>query len=57
MQSHPANPLVESFIESLVTEKGYSDHTCRAYRKDLNDFFAFGFHDRPPNLTSVLPYK
>jgi integrase/recombinase XerC len=41
MESHPANPLVESFIESLVTEKGYSDHTCRAYRKDLNDFFAF----------------
>ncbi len=41
MESHPANPLVESFIESLVTEKGYSDHTCRAYRKDLNDFFDF----------------
>lgn len=41
MESHPANPLVESFIESLVTEKGYSDHTCRAYRKDLNDFFTF----------------
>jgi integrase/recombinase XerC len=41
MESHPANSLVESFIESLVTEKGYSDHTCRAYRKDLYDFFAF----------------
>ncbi|MGD8962451.1 MAG: tyrosine recombinase XerC [Desulfobacterales bacterium] len=41
MESHPANPLVDAFIESLVTEKGYSDHTCRAYRKDLNDFFAF----------------
>ena len=41
MESHPANPLVDAFIEALVTEKGYSDHTCRAYRKDLNDFFAF----------------
>ncbi len=48
MASHPENPLVDSFIESLVTEKGYSDHTCRAYRKDLNDFFSFAaeFHRR-----------
>jgi integrase/recombinase XerC len=46
MESHPENPLVGSFIDSLVTEKGYSDHTCRAYRKDLQDFFSFaaGFH-------------
>ncbi|MGD9203400.1 MAG: tyrosine recombinase XerC [Desulfobacterales bacterium] len=41
MESHPENPLVGSFIDSLVTEKGYSDHTCRAYRKDLQDFFFF----------------
>ena len=52
MQSHPANPLVESFIESLVTEKGYSDHTCRAYRKDLNDFFAFAADTLRPRKTS-----
>jgi integrase/recombinase XerC len=46
MESHPENPLVGSFIDSLVTEKGYSDHTCRAYRKDLQDFFSFAadFH-------------
>jgi integrase/recombinase XerC len=53
MQSHPANPLVESFIESLVTEKGYSDHTCRAYRKDLNDFFAFAADDLKPRKSSL----
>ncbi len=41
MESHPEYPLVGSFIDSLVTEKGYSDHTCRAYRKDLQDFFSF----------------
>jgi integrase/recombinase XerC len=41
MESHPENPLIDSFIDSLVTEKGYSDHTCRAYRKDLQDFFSF----------------
>ncbi len=41
MESHPENPLVGLFLEFLVTEKGYSDHTCRAYRKDLQDFFSF----------------
>lgn len=52
MESHPANPLVESFLESLFTEKGYSDHTCRAYRKDLNDFLAFAADYHQPRKTS-----
>ena len=41
MELHPAKVLMDSFLESLVTEKGFSDHTCRAYRKDLQDFFSF----------------
>lgn len=41
MELHSAKVLIDSFLESLVTEKGYSDHTCRAYRKDLQDFFSF----------------
>ena len=41
MELHSATVLIDSFLESLVTEKGYSDHTCRAYRKDLQDFFSF----------------
>ena len=41
MELHPAKVLIDSFLESLVTEKGYSDHTCRAYRNDLQDFFSF----------------
>jgi integrase/recombinase XerC len=41
MESHPEKQLIDSFLESLVTEKGYSSHTCRAYRKDLQDFFCF----------------
>ena len=40
-RSHPEKPLIDSFLESLVTEKGYSDHTRRAYRKDLLDFLSF----------------
>jgi len=41
MEHHPEKPLIDSFLESLVTEKGYSHHTRRAYRKDLLDFFSF----------------
>jgi integrase/recombinase XerC len=41
MGNHPEKPLIDSFLESLVTEKGYSDHTRRAYRKDLFDFLSF----------------
>ena len=41
MEPHPEKPLLDSFLESLVTEKGYSDHTRRAYRKDLLDFLSF----------------
>ena len=41
MEPHPEKSLIDSFLESLVTEKGYSDHTRRAYRKDLLDFFSF----------------
>jgi integrase/recombinase XerC len=41
MGNHPEKPLIDSFLESLVTEKGYSDHTRRAYRKDLLDFLSF----------------
>jgi integrase/recombinase XerC len=41
MEHHPEKSLIDSFLESLVTEKGYSEHTRRAYRKDLLDFFSF----------------
>ena len=33
--------LIRSYIESLITEKGFSKHTCRAYRHDLEEFFSF----------------
>jgi integrase/recombinase XerC len=38
MDSPPVNKLIESFIESLVAEKGYAANTCRAYRHDLEEF-------------------
>lgn len=33
--------LVDGFIETLVAEKGYSLHTCRAYRSDIKQFLDF----------------
>lgn len=41
MDSHRVESLIGLFLESLATEKGYSDHTLRAYSKDLNAFFDF----------------
>jgi len=35
------NALVNFYIKSLVSEKGYSKNTCRAYRHDLKEFFTF----------------
>lgn len=32
---------IETFIETVSAEKGFSPHTCRAYRKDLEAFFTY----------------
>ena len=32
---------IESFIEALSAEKGFSPHTCRAYRNDLEQFLGY----------------
>ncbi|MCU0561276.1 MAG: tyrosine recombinase XerC [Desulfobacterales bacterium] len=32
---------IQRFVESLPAEKGYSVHTCRAYRRDLEEFAAY----------------
>jgi integrase/recombinase XerC len=29
---------IETFVQSLAAERGFSDHTCRAYRTDLEQF-------------------
>ena len=39
--TYPAKPLVDAFVESLASEKGYSPNTCRAYGTDLKEFLAF----------------
>lgn len=39
--SKPAHRLVAQFIDALMSEKGYSPQTCRAYQNDLEAFIAF----------------
>ena len=39
---------IEAFIETMSAEKGFSLNTCRAYRNDLKDFFAY-VRDREGN--------
>jgi integrase/recombinase XerC len=33
--------ILDRFIDILTAEKGYSPHTCRAYRSDILDFLQF----------------
>jgi len=33
--------ILDRFIDILTAEKGYSAHTCRAYRSDILDFMGF----------------
>jgi len=35
--------LTKAFVESLASEKGYSENTCRAYTNDLNEFAFYIF--------------
>jgi integrase/recombinase XerC len=41
MTDSTVHQLIESFLESLSTEKGYSLNTCRAYRRDLEEFYQY----------------
>ncbi|MFZ2632815.1 MAG: tyrosine recombinase XerC [Desulfosalsimonadaceae bacterium] len=43
--------LLDTFVDFLSTEKGYSANTCRAYQHDLEDFIAFFFTNRAYALT------
>lgn len=42
--------LCEAFATYLDVEKGYSRHTCRAYRRDLDEFAVFMAKDRAEAL-------
>lgn len=33
--------IIDEYIDSLFAEKGYSDHTCRAYKGDILDLLTF----------------
>ncbi|MBS3808821.1 MAG: tyrosine recombinase XerC [Desulfobacterales bacterium] len=41
MSTNALTSLIDSFVDYLAAEKGYSDHTCRAYARDLKDFLAY----------------
>ena len=38
--------VVDDFIDTLLAEKGYSAHTCRAYRSDIAGFIHFFLKDQ-----------
>lgn len=46
MGKHSIQNMIESFIETLASEKGYSDNTCRAYMNDLAEFASYARQGR-----------
>ncbi len=43
--------LLDTFVDFLSTEKGYSENTCRAYVSDLEDFIAYFVSNRALAVT------
>ncbi len=41
MQYRSVDESINTYIDILLAEKGYSTHTARAYRNDLKEFFGF----------------
>lgn len=52
MRQQPILERIHEFIESLSAEKGYSENTCRAYRRDLTEFVELA-----GVVESILPGK
>lgn len=48
MEKHSIQNLIEAFIETLSSEKGYSNNTCRAYMNDLTEFASYARKGRLP---------
>lgn len=45
--------LMESFVESLSTEKGYSLNTCMAYQRDLEEFYQYLKNDKTGEIEQL----
>lgn len=56
MEFKPMLAHIQCYIDSLAAEKGYSAHTLRAYRKDLEELTAYvaGEPEAPVDSTSRL---
>ena len=48
MKAIPVEILISDFIESIGTEKGFSENTCRGYRNDLEEFIRYLAQNRRP---------
>lgn len=51
MNSPSSQQMLDAFIRFLSVEKGYSDNTCRAYARDLEDFLSFFNNNRALCIT------
>ncbi len=50
------NALIDRFIDYIACERGASAHTCRAYRKDLEQFVAYLVQNGLPNDLDAIDH-
>jgi|WetSurMetagenome_2_1015567.scaffolds.fasta_scaffold00471_15 tyrosine recombinase XerC len=55
MEDNKLKPYIAGFLKYLVSERGVSDHTVRAYTKDLDDFAAYC--PSPPEEIELLDIR
>lgn len=51
MKSMQVTSAIDAFLEAVRFEYGYSEHTVRAYRRDLHDFARFAGRGDPDTAT------
>jgi integrase/recombinase XerC len=51
MNSSSLKQLLDTFVDFLSAEKGYSENTCRAYTHDLEDFISYFLGNRALAIT------
>jgi len=59
MKALSITELIAAFLETLAVEKGYSQNTCRAYGRDLTEFFTYaaGVEKDKNNLSEPTPIE
>ncbi len=55
MTRHQLSEQIDLFLQTLAAEKGYSDHTIRAYGHDLTEFGGYVAREKGSSVAEKPP--